>query len=109
VLVISGGGGGQPSIRLQTTTSATGEFTFTGIPATANTGTLTVSKTGFSNGTANVTLGTGATTQNITLRPPVGIVNLLKTRQVSRTQYGTWILRQGAIQHLINGRRALPR
>jgi Carboxypeptidase regulatory-like domain len=105
-LVISGSGGGQSSIRLQTTTSATGEYAFSGIPASANTGTLTVTKTGFANSSTNVTLGTGATTQNVTLRLPVAIFNVVKARTGARSSYGTWILPQGSFQHLINGRRA---
>jgi hypothetical protein len=109
LVIGGGGGGGQSSIRLQTTTSATGAYSFAGIPATANNVTLTVTKTGFANSTANVNLEESATTRDVTLTPPVAIFNLVKTRTVKRSSYGTWILPQGSAIHLINGRRTQPR
>lgn len=67
---------GANGITVATTTSATGDYSFNGIPANAAGGTVTVQKDGFSEFSAPVTLTGAATFLNVTLKVPTSIALL---------------------------------
>ena len=66
-------GNGGNGITLSATSTATGDYSFSGIPTNTTGGTVTVSKDGFATFTGTVTLGGQASFLNVTLKVPVGI------------------------------------
>lgn len=65
---------GANGITLSATSSATGDYSFSGIPNTVTGGTVTVSKAGFADFSGAVALGSQASFLNVTLKTAVGIV-----------------------------------
>ncbi len=65
--------GGQGGLTLYATSTATGDYSFSGIPNTVNGGTVTVQKTGFADFTGPVTFSGAASFLNVTLTLPVSI------------------------------------
>jgi hypothetical protein len=68
IIFTSTGGNG---ITLAATSSATGDYSFSGIPTTVTAGSVTVSKDGFASFTGNVTLTGAASFLNVTLNKAV--------------------------------------
>jgi large repetitive protein len=110
VLVLGGGGGGGGSLRLQVTTSATGEYSITGIPSTATTGTLTVTKTGLTMTPATVPLTSATNTYNAVMRVPTSLMFGLKARvmQVNAARKTGLLMHEGKWRQ-VNGRALMLR
>jgi hypothetical protein len=73
-------GSGANGIVLSSTSSATGDYAFSGIPNSVNGGTVTVESAGFADFSANVTLTGAASFLNITLKVPTSINAIAKGR-----------------------------
>jgi hypothetical protein len=66
-------GNGSGGLTIYATTTATGDYAFSGIPTGTNSGTLRVQMDGYSDFTAPVTLGAAANFLNVTLQKPTSV------------------------------------
>lgn len=72
-IIFQGNGNGNGGITLSATSSATGDYAFSGIPTGTAGGSITVSKDGFGEFVGTVALGSAASFLNVTLKKSVSI------------------------------------
>jgi hypothetical protein len=72
-VVFESNGGALNHITVHGTTTATGDYSFEGIPMGVNGGTITVQADGYSQFTGNVTLGAASNFLNVTLQAAVSV------------------------------------